>query len=320
MSAELFVAPPTALERVLLAPGVNATLEREPEVLIGNIRVKKRARGSVQSVVGNSIVEIHVADEQGRPITQLNKPLQLTANIKDLPLPPGAKVSDLTWALWDVATEKWIPVSTTYDATTGDLVGSTLHLSIFAVIAVQPEAVDINPDFRYYPATDKFLAFGFKKYFDANGGVDRFGLPVTNEFRRFGLTVQYFEKARFEYHPEFAGTPFEVLLGLVGDEVLTLRNAHQPKAPAPTAPLPATVRYFSETGHYVAFGFLEYFTRTGGITRWGYPVSEEVFDANLGRTVQYFQRGRLEWDAKAGKVVEGEDLTKEIILSGDFQR
>ena len=34
-----------------------------------------------------------------------------------------------------------------------------------------------------------------------------------------GYSVQYFERNRFEYHPEFAGTPNEVLLGLLGSEV-----------------------------------------------------------------------------------------------------
>jgi len=33
-------------------------------------------------------------------------------------------------------------------------------------------------------------------------------------------TVQYFERARLEYHPENAGTPYVVLLGLMGTEVL----------------------------------------------------------------------------------------------------
>jgi hypothetical protein len=28
--------------------------------------------------------------------------------------------------------------------------------------------------------------------------------------------VQYFERNRFEWHPEYAGTPSEVLLGLLG--------------------------------------------------------------------------------------------------------
>jgi hypothetical protein len=32
--------------------------------------------------------------------------------------------------------------------------------------------------------------------------------------------VQYFERNRFEYHPENAGTPFEVLLGLLGNQTV----------------------------------------------------------------------------------------------------
>jgi hypothetical protein len=34
--------------------------------------------------------------------------------------------------------------------------------------------------------------------------------------------VQYFERNRFEYHPEFAGTRFEVQLGLLGANMLKL--------------------------------------------------------------------------------------------------
>ena len=32
--------------------------------------------------------------------------------------------------------------------------------------------------------------------------------------------MQYFERARLEHHPEHAGTPYEVLLGLMGLETL----------------------------------------------------------------------------------------------------
>jgi hypothetical protein len=34
-------------------------------------------------------------------------------------------------------------------------------------------------------------------------------------------TIQYFQRARFEYHPEFAGTRYEVELGLLGDVALS---------------------------------------------------------------------------------------------------
>ena len=36
--------------------------------------------------------------------------------------------------------------------------------------------------------------------------------------------VQYFERARFEYHPENAGTPYEVLLGQFGRALATLNS------------------------------------------------------------------------------------------------
>jgi len=32
--------------------------------------------------------------------------------------------------------------------------------------------------------------------------------------------VQYFERQRFEYHPEYGGTRYEVLLGRLGAEQL----------------------------------------------------------------------------------------------------
>src|SRR5207253_4450759 len=36
--------------------------------------------------------------------------------------------------------------------------------------------------------------------------------------------VQYFERSRFEYHPENAGTPYEVLLGLLGTQLSQKRG------------------------------------------------------------------------------------------------
>jgi uncharacterized protein YkwD len=44
--------------------------------------------------------------------------------------------------------------------------------------------------------------------------------------------TQWFERARFEYHPEQAGTPYEVLLGLLGAE---LAGGAASPAPAPAS-------------------------------------------------------------------------------------
>ena len=64
----------------------------------------------------------------------------------------------------------------------------------------------------------------FQSFYDANGGLPIFGLPISDEFVADGLHVQYFERARFEYHPEFKGTVYETELGLLGRQVLVKRG------------------------------------------------------------------------------------------------
>ena len=51
-------------------------------------------------------------------------------------------------------------------------------------------------------------------------------------------------------------------------------------------------QYFPETGHTVRGEFLDYFNQHGGLRIFGYPITEQ-FTLN-GRTVQYFQRARLD--------------------------
>src|SRR5690606_40578661 len=48
------------------------------------------------------------------------------------------------------------------------------------------------------------------------GAVHVFGFPISEEFEEGGYNVQYFERARMEWHPENAGTPYVVLLGHLG--------------------------------------------------------------------------------------------------------
>ena len=152
----------------------------------------------------------------------------------------------------------------------------------------------------YFDETGHNVRHGFLKYFNARGGVAAFGLPLTEEVVQNGRTVQYFERARFEYHPELAGTPYETQLGLLNDALTAPRRPFAGDTPFPTVP---DHRYFPETGHSVHFGFLRYWETQGGLERFGYPISQEVVEH--GRTVQHFQRVRLEWipDAPPGQQV-----------------
>jgi lipoprotein-anchoring transpeptidase ErfK/SrfK len=102
-----------------------------------------------------------------------------------------------------------------------------------------------SPDRVFFKETGHWLAYGFKKYWDENGGLWQFGYPISEEFQEKNAqdgqtyTVQYFERARFEYHPEHAGTPFEVLLGHLGRDYAIEKKVNQ----TAVAQKPDTVRY-----------------------------------------------------------------------------
>ena len=55
---------------------------------------------------------------------------------------------------------------------------------------------------RFFPETGHAIAFGFKDFWEKNGGLQIFGYPLTDEVQEDGRTVQYFERAKFEYWPE----------------------------------------------------------------------------------------------------------------------
>jgi hypothetical protein len=81
-----------------------------------------------------------------------------------------------------------------------------------------------QPGGLYFTETGHNLRGRFATYWEANGGLAQFGYPLTEEFTERledgrTYTVQYFERARFEYHPENAA-PHQVLLGQFGRRVL----------------------------------------------------------------------------------------------------
>lgn len=89
------------------------------------------------------------------------------------------------------------------------------------------------PDRRFFPETGHSLATGFKKYWDDNGNVSTFGLPISEELTENGITVQYFERGRLEYHPELAEGK-RITLGRLGAELLEARGWIKPPPPDTT--------------------------------------------------------------------------------------
>lgn len=79
-----------------------------------------------------------------------------------------------------------------------------------------PLATPPPPDRLFFPETGHSLGGPFRAYWESKGGLAQFGLPLTEEIIEGGKTVQWFERARFEYNPQGVGTPNEVLLGQLG--------------------------------------------------------------------------------------------------------
>lgn len=142
----------------------------------------------------------------------------------------------------------------------------------------------------------------FQSFYAANGGVEIFGLPLSSDFDRDGLRVQYFERARFEWHPEFSGTQNEVMLSALG------RTALSDRVFSPASPQPGKT-YFRQTEHNMGGSFASFWFAHNGQRIFGYPLSEEIQEqsADDGQlyTVQYFERARMEWHPELGQVILG---------------
>ncbi len=88
-----------------------------------------------------------------------------------------------------------------------------------------PRSTAGRPPSLFFPQTDQNITL-FRDWWSRNGGLALFGYPISPEMQETSptdgktYTVQYFERNRFEYHPEHAGTPYEVMLGLLGTEYL----------------------------------------------------------------------------------------------------
>jgi hypothetical protein len=164
-----------------------------------------------------------------------------------------------------------------------------------------------------FPQTGLTVRDVFKTAWE-KGGLALFGYPKTAQFYELNpadgkyYLVQYFERVRMEYHPEFSGTKYEVLYGLLGKQMLAARGwfdakglpvAAQVQPGVKPAKLDAGAVWFGETGFVVNAVFFEAWQKNGGLEMLGYPISQAFQEVNPddGKTylVQYFERARAEY-------------------------
>ena len=159
--------------------------------------------------------------------------------------------------------------------------------------------VIVRTDYQYFPQTGYITGYTFLRYWLGNGGPMIFGYPLTNDTvdSASKLVVQYFERSRFESHPENAGTGTVVQLTNVG-RIVTAGRTEPAFVPQPLVPQGADRTYFSQTQHALQGAIKTYFERNGGVAVFGYPISEETIEPSptdgLVYTVQYFERARFE--------------------------
>ena len=197
-------------------------------------------------------------------------------------------------------------------------------IALLETPATPVSPVDLDSAVTYFELTGHTLTDEFLAYWTSEGGLARFGYPRTEVFLEHdplvqeSFQVQYFERARFEYHPEFAGTESEVLLGHVGRWALQQRGID----PWLTAVEPVPGReYFPESGHTLGGMFLDYWESNGGLVRFGYPLSEEIVERSPedGQvyTVQYFERARMELHTNS---TSGEEIVLLGLLGNEMLR
>lgn len=154
---------------------------------------------------------------------------------------------------------------------------------------------------RSFGETGQTVRGAFLRAWERGGGLAIYGLPLTPERIEPGSDgrdrkVQWFERARFEEHPENRA-PNDVLIGLLGVEYLARRGVDWRALPKVGGSPAQGCRYFPETGHSLCPPFRAYWERNGGLASFGFPISEpasEPVEGGRALTVQYFERARFE--------------------------
>ena len=139
---------------------------------------------------------------------------------------------------------------------------------------------DLPTGCQFFAQTGHSLCQPFLGYWRANGGLERFGYPVTQPFQEQIETnrysVQYFERRRMELHPELPGGP--ILLGLLGQAVL--------EAPEPITSYPDCLRQAPPS-------LLPAIAKLHLGAPIGCPAGPAW--ANLPASTQAFERGSMIW-------------------------
>jgi murein DD-endopeptidase MepM/ murein hydrolase activator NlpD len=146
-------------------------------------------------------------------------------------------------------------------------------------------------DTIYVGETGHYIKNPFLRYWQAKGGADLPGNPLSEEFSQNGRSVQLFERALLEFHSQEKGTKLEIQGGFLGRQLAEALKLNF--SPTTDTTSNATRTYFKETRQSISGTFKTYWDRNDGLNLLGFPIGE-AFSESEGLSVQYFERGRLE--------------------------
>jgi hypothetical protein len=192
-----------------------------------------------------------------------------------------------------------------------------LVVGIALVLALAPWGIvrsrAFAQDARCFPETNQCAGGRFRQFWEQNGGLPVFGYPITparNEVNPDdGKTymTQWFERNRFELHPENQ-PPYDVLLGRLGAPgAAGVPPEFQQRE---SGPRPGCL-WFEQTGFNVCDDqgarFASYWQSHGladpalnayqrSLALFGLPLTRQMPASTDGVAyVQYFERARFEW-------------------------
>ena len=142
----------------------------------------------------------------------------------------------------------------------------------------------------YLGETGHYISGAFLTFWHAQGETAVFGLPLSESFNQNNHTVQLFEKALLELHPEETDPKNQVQIAFLGRQLTDARGLVFAAATITTNSTTRT--FYQETGQSVAGNFKLFWDKNNGLALLGLPISNELKENGVTR--QYFERGVLQ--------------------------
>ncbi len=193
----------------------------------------------------------------------------------------------------------------------GQLLALALLLGLTLTLMPLPRSIYAQQAERCFDETGYCIAGRMRQFWEQNGGLPVFGLPITSQRMEMiegqAIAVQWFERNRLELHPGNPA-PYDVLLGRLGVDVLEQQGLSWFTFPRDAEPQPGC-RFFPETGQNVCGAILNTWRSSGlefdgqpgisdaeSLALFGLPISPLQTEPIEGRAlqVQWFERARFE--------------------------